>query len=281
MTEPDAGLPDRPDAMPPGYHEWPLPASTEVASRVEALWSFRPPARARYCVPPDGRIDLVLRAEVASDGALRRVRPVVAGPGLRPAWVPAGPDTRLFGLRFVPGWGAACLGLPVATLRDQVWTGARAQALVAARVPALLGATDLAGLWPALAAAARQLAAAARPRAAVQRAAWAAATLAARPGLSLADLAQQAGTTPRTLRRDVAQAIGVPLQALLRLQRFHQALALLATRPGLALADLAQASGYGDQPHLTREFRRLCGATPGDEAQWQQLPRITLRTAGP
>lgn len=279
-TVPDPGLPTRPDAMPLGYHEWPLPVSAEVAGRVEALWSFRPPARARYCVPPDGRIDLVLRTELASDGGLRRLRPVVAGPGLQPAWVPAGPDTRLFGLRFVPGWGSACLGVPAQALRDQVWTGPAARECVAARVPALLAAADLATLWPALAAAALRLATGAQPSAAVQRAAAAAAALAAQPGLSLAALAQQVGAAPRTLRRDVAQVIGVPLQALQRLQRFHRALALLEAQPTLGLAALAQASGYGDQPHLTREFRRLCGATPGDAAQWRRLPRITVQGAG-
>ena len=39
--------------------------------------------------------------------------------------------------------------------------------------------------------------------------------------------------------------------------------ALRLLREGLSIADAALAAGFSDQPHLTREFGRTLGMTPG------------------
>jgi AraC-like DNA-binding protein len=45
------------------------------------------------------------------------------------------------------------------------------------------------------------------------------------------------------------------------LQRVRHAQALL--RQGATLASAASESGFCDQSHLSRRFKRLCGMTPG------------------
>ncbi|PKW14868.1 AraC family transcriptional regulator [Saccharopolyspora spinosa] len=73
-------------------------------------------------------------------------------------------------------------------------------------------------------------------------------------------LADSVGLSVRQLRRRVAAAVGYGPQTLAGVLRFQR-----ATRLGVGsggLAELAHASGYADQAHLTREFRRLAGVTP-------------------
>jgi AraC-like DNA-binding protein len=41
----------------------------------------------------------------------------------------------------------------------------------------------------------------------------------------------------------------------------------LARNPERSLVDVAVEAGYADQPHMTREWRELCGYTPG---QWRE-----------
>lgn len=41
-------------------------------------------------------------------------------------------------------------------------------------------------------------------------------------------------------------------------------------RDGLAIAEVAVAVGFGDQSHLTRQFRRVMGTTPGQYAQQER-----------
>jgi AraC-like DNA-binding protein len=57
------------------------------------------------------------------------------------------------------------------------------------------------------------------------------------------------------------ERFGYPYSTLARIQRVKRAQALLTS--GQTLGDAAAQAGYSDQPHLTREFKRLVGATPG------------------
>ncbi|WP_443192724.1 helix-turn-helix domain-containing protein [Microbacterium sp. Clip185] len=60
------------------------------------------------------------------------------------------------------------------------------------------------------------------------------------------------------------ERFGYGYATLVRIQRARRAQQLLQT--GHALADATAAAGYADQPHLTREFRRLVGASPAQFA---------------
>ena len=78
---------------------------------------------------------------------------------------------------------------------------------------------------------------------------------------TLADVASAAGCSRFVAYRAFRSRYGVPpseYQRLLRLRTARHALA-----DGAALADAAAVSGFADQAHLTRWFRRCYGITPG------------------
>ncbi|WP_434660572.1 AraC family transcriptional regulator [Paraburkholderia sp. A3BS-1L] len=82
--------------------------------------------------------------------------------------------------------------------------------------------------------------------------------------LRVADLAQAVGLSPFHATRLFTQATGLPPHAWrtqLRLQR-----ALGPLRAGASVAEVAAASGFTDQSHFTRHFRRMFGVPPG---RWQ------------
>ncbi len=79
--------------------------------------------------------------------------------------------------------------------------------------------------------------------------------------ISLEALAQAAGVSPRHLLRSFKAETGLTPQHYLRQTRVRAAAALL--RRGEPLASVAAAAGFADQPHMTRAFRALMGATPG------------------
>jgi AraC-like DNA-binding protein len=78
---------------------------------------------------------------------------------------------------------------------------------------------------------------------------------------TLADVATAAGCSRFVAYRAFRSRYGVPpseYQRLLRLRTARRAMA-----GGAALADAAAVSGFADQAHLTRWFRRCYGITPG------------------
>jgi AraC-like DNA-binding protein len=83
--------------------------------------------------------------------------------------------------------------------------------------------------------------------------------------LSLDAIAQAAGLPPFRLFRAFARAMGMTPHEYQRQARVRYAMALIraSARGGGALSDIAVASGFADQAHLTRTFRRMLGVTPG------------------
>ncbi|TDG07616.1 AraC family transcriptional regulator [Paraburkholderia guartelaensis] len=82
--------------------------------------------------------------------------------------------------------------------------------------------------------------------------------------LRVADLAQAVGLSPFHATRLFTQATGLPPHAWRTQLRLQRALAPL--REGATVADVAAASGFSDQSHFTRHFRRMFGVPPG---RWQ------------
>lgn len=93
-------------------------------------------------------------------------------------------------------------------------------------------------------------------------------------GLPVRGVAAWMGFSPRQLERRSLQAHGLSPRELRAITRGHEA--VLGDDPGQPLADAAQAHGYADQPHMTREYRRLVGESPaelrrhlaGDDESW-------------
>ncbi len=190
-------------------------------------------------VLPDACTDIVWRAATWA---------TVAGPDTGPWFSPTQSGELIVGVRFLPGAGGAALGIPLDELRDQRielrelghrWEPADERS--AARDLAALSARLVAGGPP-------------------DRLIQAAVSRLLHPGTNVADVAMELGLSERQLRRRFRAGVGYgprTLQRVLRLRR-----ALRSSEPDLAR--LAAEAGFADQPHMTREFRRLVGMTPAD-----------------
>jgi AraC-like DNA-binding protein len=81
-------------------------------------------------------------------------------------------------------------------------------------------------------------------------------------------VAERFGLSERQLRRRFVAAVGYGPKTLEGVFRMRRAMSLSDTisADGIRLraADVAMAAGYADQPHMTREMRRLTGMTPGE-----------------
>jgi AraC family transcriptional regulator len=82
-----------------------------------------------------------------------------------------------------------------------------------------------------------------------------------RPNLRVADVARRAGVHPVYLARCVRRWYGRGVAEEMRLVRMRSASRALAeTRE--TVSRIAHSSGFADEPHLCREFRRTLGVTP-------------------
>jgi AraC-like DNA-binding protein len=95
-----------------------------------------------------------------------------------------------------------------------------------------------------------------------------------RPALSVAfeefmlppqRLAQRFGVGLRQFERRFVSVYGQNLRDMRKIARFVNALTVVMTggEPAGRLAQIAVDLGYFDQPHMTRDFMELAGATPG------------------
>jgi len=79
--------------------------------------------------------------------------------------------------------------------------------------------------------------------------------------VSLEELSRAAGLSAFQLHRTFSRSVGIPPHAFQLQLRVDQAKGLLAR--GWNIAAVAQRTGFADQSHFTRVFRRSVGVTPG------------------
>ena len=84
--------------------------------------------------------------------------------------------------------------------------------------------------------------------------------------ISLAEVAQVAGMRPSSVNRAFRRHTGLPPHEYLINRRVAQACSRLDQ--GQTLVDVALSTGFYDQSHFSRHFRRIMGMTP---AQYQQV----------
>ena len=82
--------------------------------------------------------------------------------------------------------------------------------------------------------------------------------------LRVGDVATRLGVSARTVERLARAHIGVTPAALIRRRRIQEAAERLRLQPEVDLAQLAVETGYADQAHLTHDFARILGLTPGN-----------------
>ncbi|MBS1565207.1 MAG: AraC family transcriptional regulator [Bacteroidetes bacterium] len=81
--------------------------------------------------------------------------------------------------------------------------------------------------------------------------------------LPVSEVASVAHATVRTLERNFKQSSGHTVKDVSGLMRFEQVRNRLWLYPDTNIAGLAHELGYTDQSHLSREFKRYSGTTPG------------------
>ena len=79
--------------------------------------------------------------------------------------------------------------------------------------------------------------------------------------ISLNELANLVDLSPFRLLRAFKKQVGLPPHAYLNHVRVYQAKQLLAA--GQPIAEAAVATGFADQSHLHRHFKKMIGVTPG------------------
>lgn len=79
--------------------------------------------------------------------------------------------------------------------------------------------------------------------------------------ISVTQLAEAVSLSPFYLTRVFSRAVGFPPHAYLTQVRIARAKDLLSA--GLPISQVAAETGFVDQSHLTRHFKRIVGVTPG------------------
>ncbi|UZN03090.1 helix-turn-helix domain-containing protein [Cellulomonas sp. S1-8] len=83
--------------------------------------------------------------------------------------------------------------------------------------------------------------------------------------LRVDDLGDRFGIGERALQRLLRRRTGLSPKWLIQRRRLHEAAERLRDEE-VSLAQVAAQLGYADQPHFTRDFRRVTGLTPGQFA---------------
>ena len=80
--------------------------------------------------------------------------------------------------------------------------------------------------------------------------------------IRLEQLSDLTGYTDRWCRKRFKEASGISIKSYSSIMRFQNAARMLLSQRSASIADVASESGYFDQAHLTREFKRFSNDTP-------------------
>ncbi len=245
-----------------------------LAGRIECLWSIEIGADddlAPRRVFPDGCIELIVKLGPSwlwrgeKGEFVEQPQVFFVGQLVEPLWLRPAANSRTWAARMRPGGAFGLLGdhldvsLGAVVPLERVWSSDAAALASAMRTapPDAQAVVFQAALRSRAAQAAQ-----AHPavRAAVD------AIVEARGMVTIASLAAASGWSERQFTRRFAREVGCHPRQLARTVRFQHLLKLIGDDPRIDWAGLAWDSGFADQAHLIREFRRFTGATPGSFA---------------
>lgn len=78
----------------------------------------------------------------------------------------------------------------------------------------------------------------------------------------IANLAKQLHTTERTLQRDFVEYIGISPKQFAKIIQFHSSLTKISDSQISKLTSIVFESGYADQSHFIRDFKKYSGTNP-------------------
>lgn len=226
---------------------------------VSQYWLSLNNSAPRYTALPDGCVDLVL--EVTASGH----RSWVYGTTSSPANIPCTVGTHYLGIRFQPGQSRHFIRATAEEIADsredlpalmEFPSDRVAERITLPRVEgtgALFDELDviLSGMLhraPPLASYIDHV---------IER-------VDARHGLErVGDVAAHFGRSRRQMERAFLQTFGVPLKLFCMISRLRHAAQLIVHPTTRSLTAIANDAGYADQAHMTRDFTRLAGISPG------------------
>lgn len=231
------------------------------------------PDRKRQSALPTGSVDLTFNlasnelrvfANAADRIGMSFEGAVVHGPQSRYFVLDARSDVHVIGVHFVPGGGAALLGVAAQELADRhialtdLW-GTRAHTLRAELLEAPTPAAKFALLE-------QEFRARLRPQPLVHPAiSFALRGMRTAPtDVRIAEIQTSTGYSSRRFTTLFTDAVGLTPKLYSRINRLRSVVERVARGGEVAWADLASEYGYYDQSHLTRDFREFSGVTPGE-----------------
>lgn len=229
-----------------------MPALADFVASTKV--TLAPPRRLARI--PDGNTSLILR--LTCDSADLHV----LGPRTSTLYKQSSPGQAIK-ITFRPGGAVPFFGMPLCELANRVlplheiW-GGQALAMRDALAAARTDAHRIAIFENALA---RRLMNAGVEADARRRQIAYQVTRLSEPGASVAALANELGTSARSLRRSFSSAVGISPKRYARIVRFKRALAF-ASEKSLNWSAIAVACGYFDQAHMSADFREFTGLPP-------------------
>jgi AraC-like DNA-binding protein len=97
---------------------------------------------------------------------------------------------------------------------------------------------------------------------------------------SLADVGELAGIDPGPLSRAVRRFTGLTVGAYVRALRVDEARSLIESS-GMPLSAIATDTGFSDQSHLNRAFRRAFGTSPAQHRRNARFVSLRSKKSGP
>ncbi len=224
-----------------------------LARYVSLYWLSLSNRSPTYTALPDGCVDLVFEVSAGD------CRAWVYGSTTRPTDIACDPGSHFLGVRFRPGQSRHFIAAAAHEITDR---REDLQALMS--FPSEIIATQIAtgALFGQLALLLTALLQRSQPAETyVDRIVH---HVEARHGLVRMDeVALQFGKSRRQMERSFLQTVGVPCKFFCMISRLRHAANLIVHPSQPPLTAVATDAGYSDQAHMTRDFTRLAGVSPG------------------
>lgn len=239
-------------ALPPSTFTARRPAGG-LARYVSQYWLSLNNTSPVYAALPDGCVDLVLEVTAST------YRSWIYGSTTRPTAIPCTADTHYLGIRFHPGQSRHFIAASAHEITDGREDLRTLMRFPSERVAAQIASETLFDeLDEILTAALCRTPPVETYIDAVVR------HIDARHGVArVDDVAVRFGKSRRQMERVFLQTVGVPLKFFCMISRLKHAADLIVQPASRSLTAVAHDAGYSDQAHMTRDFTRLAGVSPG------------------
>lgn len=249
------------------YREW--QPGPELTDWVKCAWTLdggesTPLLRTAQPVIPDGCIEVVFHladpfVRCIDEVELRQPSALVVGQTTGPTFVRPSGRVRAFGIRLLPWGGTALFRRPVSELTDEYLP-------LDDLLPALAGlGSELAAgpesEWPRMAFSRLSKCFSSAGRFGT-RSKMARLIVQEHGRITVRGLAENFGCTARTVERIIKTEVGLPPLLFARIVRMQEALGRVNRSSRGQLGDLAIQTGFYDQAHFCRDFKRLTSLTP-------------------